>query len=253
MCIVCKGAVRLSKVSPFTRRGFLFLVLSFPLAGLAVQTNDTVRLDNSDWWSMNRSNDSGAGIKAEAREFTTSNFRILGISLGDTMFSRAGAKLGKATMVERGDASTGRRQACYVSPNSQNKVHLIFEQGEVDYTFYLFASGPSWEGADRCVESNAISRQLATASGIRLGQTPDQVIALLGKPTKRRDDELVYFSSVTKKTSPEDLKEARQQNPEMNDKDFEESYGHYNLGASIVAKFKDSRLTYLAVSKVESN
>jgi hypothetical protein len=32
-----------------------------------------------------------------------------------------------------------------------------------------------------------------------------------------------------------------------------EAYGHYNLGASVMAKFKDSKLTYLAVSKVESN
>lgn len=235
------------------RWGFLVLLLGVPLVGLAIQTDDTVRLtDNSDWWSAGRSSDSGE-IKTEARELAPSNFRVLGISLGDKMFERAAAKLGKTTIVERGDASTGRKQVCYVSPGSQDRVHLIFEQGEVDYTFYLFVDGPDWGGADRCVQSNAISNQLGTAAGIHVGETPAQVIAILGKPTKKREDELIYSFSVRKKTSPEDLKEAKQRNPEMNDKDFQESYGHYNLGAGVVAKFKDSKLTYLAVSKVESN
>jgi len=39
----------------------------------------------------------------------------------------------------------------------------------------------------------------------------------------------------------------------MSGKDFEETYSHYYLGAGVVAKFKNSKLTYLAVSKVESN
>lgn len=241
-------------ISQLATWAFLFLLLVLPFEGFATQADDTVRLtDNSDWWSTNRSPDSGEETKTEARELPASNFRVVGISLGDTMFSRAAAKLGKATIVERGDASTGRRQACYVSSGGQDKVHLVFEQGELDYTFYLFADGPAWEGADHCVESNALSSQLATAAGIHLGQTAAQVIVILGKPTKRLEDELLYSFSVRKKTSPEDLKEARQRNPEMSDKDFEETYSHYYLGAGVVAKFKDSKLTYLAVSKVESN
>lgn len=236
------------------RWGLLFLLLGAPFAGHATQADDAIRLsDNSDWWSTNRSSESGEENKTEARELTASNFRVLGVSLGDKMFDRAAARLGRAKIVERGDASTGRRQACYMSLGGQEKAHLIFEQGEVDYTFYLFADGPLWEGADRCVESNAISNHLATATGIHLGQTPAQVIAILGKPTKKREDELVYSFSVRKKASPEDLREARQRNPEMSDKDFEETYSHYYLGAGVVAKFKNSKLTYLAVSKVESN
>lgn len=247
--------VRFWKVGHVVGFGSLLLLLGFPPSGPATQMdNATVRLeDNSDWWSNSRSPEPGEEIKAEERELATSNFHVLGISLGDKMFDRATAKLGKTIIVERGDASTGRRQACYVSPSSEDKVHLIFEQGEVDYTFYLFADGAAWEGADRCVQSNAISNHLATAAGIHLGQTPAEVVAILGKPTKRREGELLYSFSVRKKTSPEDLKEARQRNPQMSDKDFEETYGYYNLGAGVVAKFKDSKLTYLAVSRVESN
>lgn len=231
----------------------LFLLLSFSLAGLARQADNTVRLDNSDWWSTSRSSDTGEEIKAQERELASPNFRVLGVTLGETMFSRAATKLGKATTMERGDASTGRRQVCYSSPGAQEKIHLIFEQGEVGYTFYLFVGGPAWEGSDLCVASNAMSGSLATASGLHLGMTPAQVIATLGKPTKRRENELVYSFLVRMKTSPKDLKEARERNPEMSQKDFQANYGYYDLGTGILAKFTGSKLTYLAVSKVESN
>jgi hypothetical protein len=252
--VVWAGAVRLSKVGHFVRWCSLFLFLGFPLLGPATQTDDAVRLyDNSDWWSISRTSDSDESIKTQERELARPNFQVLGVNLGETMFSRAPAKLGKATTIERGDASTGRRQVCYSSPGAQGKVYLIFEQDEVGYTFYLFAGGPAWEGADRCVASKAVSRSLATGSGLHLGQTPAQVIAILGKPTKRRENELVYSFLVRKKTSPQDLKEARERNPEMTEKDFQANYGCYDLGTGIEAKFVDSKLTYLAVSKVETN
>ena len=232
---------------------FVFLLLDFPLAGPATQTNHPVRLyDNSDWWSASRNTDSDEDIHTERREFTKSTFRILGIDLSETMFSKAAARLGAATTIERGDASTGRRQACYVSPGDR-QVHLIFEQGEVDFTFYLFADGPVWEGGDRCVTSKEISRSLATASGLHLGQTRSQVIAILGKPTKEREKELIYSFSVQKKTSAEDLKQARQNNPDLSEKDLQKNYGSYDLNAGICARFEHSKLTYLAVSKSETN
>ena len=233
--------------------GILFLSLCFLLPGRAAQTDDTVRLyENSDWWSIRQRSDSEESIKTQERELARPNFQVLGVNLGETMISRAAAKLGKATVIERGDASTGRQQACYASPASQGKMYLIFEEGEVGYTFYLFVGGPAWEGADRCIPSKAISRSLATASGLHLGQTPAQVMAILGKPTRQRENELVYSFLVKKKTSPQDLKEARKRYPDMSDKDFQESFGYYDLGTGVVAKFADSKLIYLAVSKVES-
>lgn len=219
----------------------------------AKQTDNPVRLDNSDWWSTSRSSDLREEIKTQDSELASTNFQILGVTLGETMFSRAATKLGKAAKVMRGDASTGRRQVCYSSPDAQEKVHLIFEQGEVGYTSYLFAGGPAWEGADRCVTSNVISQSLSTVSGLHLGMTPTQVIAILGKPSRRREKELLYSFLVTKKTSPKDLKQARDRNPQMSEEDFQANYGSYDLSTAVLAKFKDSKLAYLAVSKVETN
>jgi hypothetical protein len=237
----------------FDQGTLLFLLLSFPLAGPARQTTPDVGLDNSDWWSINRRVDPDDNINPETREFSNSNLQILGIDLNDTMFTKAISRLGTTTFIVRGDASTARRQACYVSSDGRQRVHLIFEQGEVDFTFYVFFDGPVWKGSDRCLSSKRISLSLATSSGLRLGQTPEQVIAILGKPTTERKNELTYFFSVEKKTSAEDLKQARQRNPGLSEKDIRENYGSYYLNARIRARFERSKLTYLVVSKSETN
>ena len=190
--------------SSLARTTAIFLMLlAHSLLALAVQTGTTERLDdNSDWWYYYNAPESDATANTQAREVSSSNFEVLGIHLADGMFSQAAAKLGAATIIERGDASTGRQQACYVSAQDGTKVHLIFERGEVDFTYYLFVDGPDWDGSDRCVRTNLISRSLATASGVHLGQTPSQVIAILGPPSRRGKDELIYSLNVRKKTLP---------------------------------------------------
>lgn len=244
-------AICLSEIRRLRKWRCILLLLTVPLITPGAQ--HSVRLqDDSDWWSNNRTSDPD-DVETQQRELAKSNFQVLEIYLSDAMFSRAVARLGEATIVERGDASTGRRQVCYVSPGAQSKVHLVLEQGEVEYGFYLFSGGPTWEGEDRCVISKSISMHLGTASGLRLGQTPAQVIAILGKPTQKRNGELVYSFSVRKKRSPEYLKEAREHNPDMSEKDFQEMYGSYSLNAGIRAKFVKAKLTYLAVSKAESD
>jgi len=123
----------------------LLLSILSPRPGIpAGQTATRVRLeDNSDWWSGERSLDSGESIGTQQRELSPSNFRVLGIELEGGMFSHAATKLGKATLVERGDAATGREQACYASTREGENVHFIFERGEVDSSFYLFIGGPA--------------------------------------------------------------------------------------------------------------
>ena len=74
----------------------------------------------------------------------------------------------------------------------------------------------------------------------------------VGEPSIRRKDELSYYLHTRKKTSEADLKRMRQQNREMSDKEFISNYGFYDLTAQIILKFKDSKLAYLAVSKLET-
>jgi hypothetical protein len=208
--------------------------------------------DNSDWWSRIKTDDASIGIAAQKREPSASNFRILGLDLGDDLFGKATAKLGKAQQVERGDASTGRSQACYSSVQDHPRIHLVFEKGEVADSFYLFADGPDWKGSNFCFRSNLVTENLSIASGLRLGQTPAEVKAILGKPSASIGNKIVYSFEVQKKTPVGDFDRLRQRYPELSDEELHREYEFYSLGVYVEARFAQSKLTYLAVLKTEA-
>ena len=243
-----------------------FLALSLPGHSIAYGGPQgkmpTPLHDNSDWWSSLRTLDSDEGtqsdedIKPEAREFRPVVFTIFGIPLGEKQFTKAATVLGPVEQVQRGDAATGRIQACYVSPGNGEKIYLIFEQGELDFSFYLFAAGPPWYGSDRCARSARIRRGVTTGAGLRLGQTPAEIIAILGRPTKREANELIYSFLVEKPLSPKDLArafaESRGTVPQLSKEQFKKEYGNYDLCEYVDARFAAGRLFYLAVSRLES-
>jgi hypothetical protein len=237
---------------PLARIAFVALVFFPPHRLVQENLPPSAYPDNSDWWSGLNSSDSDEVVNIQERELPPTTFRVLGIGLSEEMFKRAAAKLGKTQILERGDASTGRSQACYVSSQGSPKTFLIFEQGEVNFGFYLFSDSRSWNGMDRCTLSALISDDLSIASGLHLGQSPAQVIAILGKPSRRSKGELLYSLHAKKKNSPEELKRARRANPNMSDTEFHENYDFYDLGVGILARFTNSRLTYLSISKSET-
>jgi hypothetical protein len=204
--------------------------------GMKDQITNAKRGDDSDSWSLTRDL-TEPNIEPEKRVPSVSNFSILDIRLADNDDSaHIIAKLGKTTFVIRGDAATGRIQACYVSPGNSSTVHLIFEQGELDYAFYLFSGGPNWHGSDLCRKSPLISSHLKTGSGLELGQTLSQVEAILGKPTAVWNDRWIYSGEVLVE-------------PALQGKTGDSYY----LDTEIEARFSNGRLTYLAAVKTESD
>lgn len=191
-------------------------------------------------------------ILVQNREPSSSNFQILGIELEEDVFSKAAAKLGKARIVDRGNASTGRSQVCYVSPEEQGRIHLVFERGEVNEVFYLFEGGADWKGSNLCIKSNLIAKNLSVASGLRLGKTPAEIRGILGKPSVIAADKLSYFFSVEKKTPAADFENLKQRYPELSEEELHRNYEFYSFGAYIEARFTSGKLTYLAVSKTEA-
>jgi hypothetical protein len=217
------------------------------------QSQSSVHIeDNSDWWSLTREDADAERSTFQERELSRGNFQILGINLDEGLFHHAVEKLGGAPTVERGDASTARAQICYVSIAEATKTYLIFETGEVNNTFYLISGGAAWNGNEKCFATETVSSKSSTTSGLHLGLTPSQVIAILGRPSIRRNDQLSYYLHIRKKTSETDLKRMRQQHREMSDKEFNDNYAFYDLTAALVLKFKDSKLAYFAVSKLET-
>ncbi len=228
---------------------------------LAAVGYNTVRLDNnSDWWSLinpSSPNDLPNDIKPLKRKISDSNCQILGVKLGvkddQPMYNRIMAKLGRATVVARGDAHYSRAQVSYVSTKNKDNVYLVFEEGEMDTSFYVFTGERSWKGSNYAASSALISGTMATASGLHLGQSPEQIIAILGKPNFRNKSEL-YYSFLSKVKIPEkDLKKSWQKyrtyNQNMSYEQYRQFYEFESHSVVILTRFDASKLIYLAVSR----
>lgn len=220
---------------------------------LCGQTPSSVRGDDSDWLSNQTYMVAPGNEKTQNRELAAATLQIATVKAGFGEIARAQAKLGRATIVSRGDAAGSRTQACYVASDSD--THLVFEEGGEGFnaSFYVFSGGPNWHGSELCSRLPFTSQEIQTANGLRLGLTPTQVEALLGKPSTVSPDKLTYDVAVKKKTPKSELEELRRRyGAGMSEKDFLESYGTYDVSSFVVAKFKASRLVYLGVTRSES-
>src|SRR6266851_61027 len=231
------------------------LVLAFILWPLLIpQARKTLRVrlnDSSDWWSILNEKASEEFGDPQHREVSISNFVILSVALGEGQFEKAAAKLGKAPIVERGDGASGRSQACYVSGDGPRAVHLIFEQGEVDYSFYLFEGGATWTGREHCVKSNLISTGVKSSGGLRLGLSPSEVEAILGNPSRRRYDKLVYSLETKERLSAEELRKFRESFPNLSEKELRNRFDNLYASVYIEVRMVNSKVNYLVVSKSE--
>lgn len=229
------------------------LILITPLGASAQVQHEIYLTNNSDWWSVLRSASFGEGIPGQKREPPAASYRILGINLEEFLpLGQVASKVGPVVEVDRGDAAVGRQQLCYQSTSEGGKVYLIFEQGEVEQSFYLFRGGPAWIGDSACTTSTRVSAGLRSDAGLGLGETRPQVQAILGKPSVRRPDALIYLFTVKKKSSPKDLEAARKGNPEMSEAEIDENYGSYFVWAYIETRFRAQKVAYLAVSLSET-
>ena len=208
---------------------------------------ESVRVDDSDWWSLLRVDQP----RPKPSQVVTprTNFRILGLNLSDdNLFRTVAERLGDATAVQRGDAATGRDQLCYVSLD--RTVHLIFEQGEVESIVYLFRDGQNWIGSDLCHRSPLVTETVSTASGLHLGMTVAEVKKIIGAPSVQAEDKLIYSRQTKQRTPPKELEEIRRHDPNhYSDEEFHRQFDFYDESAYIEARFANQKLTYLAISQ----
>jgi hypothetical protein len=139
---------------------------------------------------------------------------------------------------------------CYVSPSGD--VHLVFEFGEVESVLYLFQGGKGWNGVELCARSNAVSINTSTASGLRLGLTPEELRSILGNPVVATTEKLIYCFGYRIKTSPEALAESRKNYPKMSDAEFAKNFEYADGYVYIEARFGSGKLNLLAISKSET-
>jgi hypothetical protein len=209
--------------------------------------------------------ENGRKTRIQHREVPATNFQIAGVDLafkGD-FFPHTFRLLGRFTTVGSGDASTGLEEACYRSAEESDNTYLIFGEGEVDRSFTLSSDASAWKWKTPCKSSSKISRSLATSSGLHLGQTQEQVIAILGLPTRRSKnvksgrDDLVYNLEAKKKMAPEELalllKDELKRHPDLDQPAYIKNYGFDSFEVYIRATFVGDALTRLEVSWSEQD
>ncbi len=211
----------------------------------------TVQLrDRTDWWSINNENFRPEDVKARNENIALETFEIAGVYLGQDQFKDIAMKMGKAPIAERGDASTGREQVCYVASEAPSNVYLIFEFGADESIFYLFTDGKVWNGERLCVKTKQISMSSGTKSGLRLGITRAEAERILGKPDAVFDNKIVYSREVRQKHTPAQFETLRKDyGDHLTDKLAHEKFDFYTEAIYIEARFSKSGLNYLAVSK----
>jgi hypothetical protein len=241
--------------------GFALFLLLFALRGYA--TSETLRPDqysgafgdlsdiylndNSDWWSeIPRAHGGVPPGEFLAGPPEPQNFQILGISVwrsSPNWPQKIVRALGRATVIERGDASTGRHQICYKSAANYRRTSLIFESGECSESFYLFEEGGPFAGSDRCVSSTQVNQNLKTPAGLGLGLTPSGVVKLLGPHSLKRPDFFVYKYNLKMKRTKEEIESERREDPTLGLPDLE-----YDSDLSLLIRFRNGRLWYLYVT-----
>jgi hypothetical protein len=210
-------------------------------------------LDNSDWWSVYSAPDEDQSAIPQHRTVSAANFSVLGVKLDEHMFEHADAKLGRATRVQRGDASTGRTQICYASVGEPVATYLIFEQGEIDFSLYLFKAGKPWNGAEFCIRTPRVGERVATATGIHPGVDQATLRKILGRPSSQAPSEIRFDLSALKPNSKDDLANARRANPHSSESDPQKDDGSVNVGQSFDARFTEGKLTYFSASYSETD
>jgi hypothetical protein len=166
-------------------------------------------------------------------------------------FPSVQARFGHAVVATRGDASTGRMQICYAS-EGRSPIRLIFEKGFSNFSFYMLGDAQYWNGQALCTESSQVNARLKTGSGLGIGMSPAEVEQILGKADISNGNKLVYQREIEKQTPADKLAELRREHSEISEAEFHDTYDSYELDLYIEARFSESKLTYLAVSRSES-
>jgi hypothetical protein len=232
-------------------RGILFGLIVISTIVAARGDSRAVRIaDRTDWWSINNEDFHRQDIKPRNENIASKTLEIADVPLGHHQFEKLATRFGSAPIVQRGDASTGRQQVCYVAHEGSGNVYLIFEFGEDQSVFYLFSDGAPWNGRELCVRTNQKSMGPETGSGLRLGLPLDQVEAILGKADAAYGESLVYYRQLQQKTTPVEFDRLRKEYPEqLSDAVAHQQFDYYSVEIYVEARFGKSGLKYLAVSK----
>lgn len=115
--------------------------------------------------------------------------RVLGVDLMEDRLDQILGKLGASPVTWTGDASTGNGMACYLLGDGTTTIE--FHEGEL-YTACTVRKRKRDDSA-RCTPlKHQKANNHVEINGLKLGISKNEVLKILGKPTKKLPDKWTY-------------------------------------------------------------
>ena len=170
-----------------------------------------------------------------------SNFRILGLFIGDCAPQDVYSKLGPGISF-KDEANADLTQVCYVSDKDETLILFSFENFQCS-RIRLLSQKKKFYKWHFCEKSPLVSRHLATESGIKLGASKSELKAILGAPHSESDKNLTCAYEWKQKMNKTENGEAGQHSKDV------KKNPHRTVRATIRTEFSDTGLISFEVSR----
>jgi len=127
-----------------------------------------------------------------AKQIDPRHYEILGLTLFKDEMKDVDRKLGSA--VEFRPPGSDFAERCYASTGRDGTLLVLQNWAGTLVGFRIYHDSPT--DNEKCIRTSAVSAQIATAGGLRLGLTEADVLKLLGKPTKTTSDSFTYHEDA---------------------------------------------------------
>ena len=147
----------------------------------------------------------GVGSQQGITRFDSGSFRILDLTLGKSEVADLVRTLGPSPEVQATEPEETLR--CYVSTGPDKTVLEVGDWFDTLVEFRLFSGRAATAG--RCAPTNRVSASLSTGNSLKLGMNRNEVLALLGRPTKIQGQSYVYESAYDRPLTAEEERRAK--------------------------------------------
>jgi hypothetical protein len=131
-----------------------------------------------------------------AQKSLQKQFEVAGLTLMKAEMGDVERTLGAATAFRSRESHFSER--CYASDGKDGTVLVLEDWAGTLVGFRIYHV--SLNSTEKCTRTPAVSAQLATAGGLRLGLTRAEVLELLGAPSKRTENSITYHEDVRSQT-----------------------------------------------------
>jgi hypothetical protein len=183
-------------------------------------------------------------------------FRSLaGVTLNRDSAATIRAKLGTTHERRVGAGDDAYIGWCFVPVNRSSRalVELLSSAGDMGTrgkeldVIRLRADAPS-KDREGCAQLRA-SAELSTPAGLRLGLRSAELEALLGRPTRRHADSLIYYFDAREYLASDSPRYEEWNTPENREVCFEAGPPYANVEASVIVLLRDDRAVEIRIER----